>query len=1019
MARIPADELDRLKREVSLERLVMARGIELSRHGKDLIGLCPFHDDREPSLVVTPEKNLWHCLGACREGGSVIDWVMKAERVSFRHAVELLRQDAPLGVSGSKRAPSASASLPSPVSTTHDDPELLDRVVGFYHEALLASPEARAYLEKRGLDDEELITRFRLGYANRTLGYRLPAKSTKKGRELRGRLQGLGVIRSSGHEHLSGSLVVPILDAEGRVAEVYGRKIQRKLRAGTPKHLYLPGPHRGTWNLAGLAGAEEVILCESLIDAMSFWVAGFRQVTTIYGTEGLLDEHLGALQELGVKRVLIAFDRDEAGERAASDLAKTLTGLGIEAFRVQFPRGMDANDVSVQMSPARQSLGLALRKAEWMGAGEAPRRSEPTPSRKERKKKGKKRAAKREEQQLEVLVEAGLPVEAPPSVPAPPLAAASPLPAPPAELEVERVGDDVIVPVGDRRYRVRGLAKNLSYDVLKVNLLASRGEAFHVDQLDLYVARQRVAYQRAASEELGLAAEQVKKDLGQVLLVLERLQDEAIREALEPKSVAVELSEDECEEALALLRSSDLVERIVSDFGRSGVVGEETNKLLGYLATISRKLEEPLAVIVQSSSSAGKSSLMDGVLAFVPEEDRVQYSAMTGQSLFYMGERDLRHKVLAIVEEEGAEKASYALKLLQSEGELSIASTGKDPQTGRLSTHEYEVEGPVMIFLTTTSIDLDEELENRCLRLAVDEGREQTRAIHREQRRRRTLEGLRAKQERSRVRTRHQNAQRLLEPLAVLNPHAESLQFLDTQTRTRRDHEKYLTLIDAIALLHQHQREIGVLEHGGEAVRYVEVEPSDIELANRLMAEALGRTLDELPPQTRRFLELLDRSLEGIASKEGIEREGIVFHRRDARDWTGWSYAQVRTHLERLVEMEYVVARRGRRGIVYELVWSGEGEEGERFVLGLLDPSARDVSAEECAGTTHDVMGQEGAFDPPLTPHLPPFDPRVMGGEKSRKPKQNGHDHASAASGGENALLGHSKTATSQRNSPS
>ncbi len=125
---------------------------------------------------------------------------------------------------------------------------------------------------------------------------------------------------------------------------------------------------------------------------------------------------------------------------------------------------------------------------------------------------------------------------------------------------------------------------------------------------------------------------------------------------------------------------------------------------------------------------------MDAVLSLMPEEERVSYSAMTGQSLFYMGETDLQHKILAIVEEEGAERASYALKLLQSEGELTIASTGKDPASGRLVTEEYRVTGPVMIFLTTTAMDVDEELLNRCLVLTVDEGREQTRAIHERQR---------------------------------------------------------------------------------------------------------------------------------------------------------------------------------------------------------------------------------------------------------------------------------------------
>jgi hypothetical protein len=172
------------------------------------------------------------------------------------------------------------------------------------------------------------------------------------------------------------------------------------------------------------------------------------------------------------------------------------------------------------------------------------------------------------------------------------------------------------------------------------------------------------------------------------------------------------------------------------------VVGEKVNKLLGYLAAVSRKLDEPLAVILQSTSAAGKSSLMEAILAFVPEEHRIKYSAMTGQSLYYLGDTDLAHKVLAIVEEEGATRASYALKLLQSEGELTIASTGKDPQTGRMVTQEYHVQGPVMIMLTTTAIDIDEELLNRCIVLSVDESREQTRAIHVFQRQRETVEGI-------------------------------------------------------------------------------------------------------------------------------------------------------------------------------------------------------------------------------------------------------------------------------------
>src|ERR1700758_5862903 len=93
MARIPAGVMERLKSEIAIERLAEARGGVFERRGQDLHGRCPFHEDKTPSLVVTPAKNLWHCLGACQAGGTVIDWVMRAEGVSFRHAVELLLND--------------------------------------------------------------------------------------------------------------------------------------------------------------------------------------------------------------------------------------------------------------------------------------------------------------------------------------------------------------------------------------------------------------------------------------------------------------------------------------------------------------------------------------------------------------------------------------------------------------------------------------------------------------------------------------------------------------------------------------------------------------------------------------------------------------------------------------------------------------------------------------------------------------------------------------------------------------
>ena len=330
---------------------------------------------------------------------------------------------------------------------------------------------------------------------------------------------------------------------------------------------------------------------------------------------------------------------------------------------------------------------------------------------------------------------------------------------------------------------------------------------------------------------------------------------------------------------------------------------------------------------------------MEAVLALMPEEQRVQYSAMTGQSLFYMRETDLKNKILAVVEEEGAQRAAYALKLLQSEGVLTIASTGKDPATGKLITHEYRVEGPVMIFLTTTAIEIDEELLNRCLVLTVDEDREQTRAIHRIQREAQTLEGLLTKRRRQDILVLHRNAQRLLKPIPVVNPYADRLTFPDSLTRTRRDHMKFLSLIRAVTLLYQHQRPIKTVMCDGKPLEYIESTLADVELAEDLIKQVLGRSLDELPPQTRRLLLLIDDMVKEQCEQLKMERPDYRFSRRDVRQYTGWSDAQVKRHLHKLEELEYLIIHRGERGqsFVYELYFERPTDPRQLFLPGLSE----------------------------------------------------------------------------------
>ncbi len=929
MARIPDAEIERLKNETSLLRLVESSGVELTKQGKDHVGLCPFHEEETPSFRVSGDKNLFNCFG-CGAGGGVVDWVMKKNGVSFRHAVELLRE----GLSEVTEAPvkrSTVRALPAPVTVDAEDNKLLADVVAYYHSRLKQSPEALAYLKERGLDNAELIDTFKLGLADRSLGLRLPDKTRKEGAAIRARLEKLGIYRESGHEHFNGSLVVPILGPQGDVQEIYGRKLLNNLRKGTPLHLYLPGPHKGLWNVQALTASKEIILCEALLDAATFWCAGFRNVTAAYGVEGFTAEMLTAFKTHGIKRVLIAFDRDEAGDRGAAKVAAQLMEAGIECWRIMFPQGVDANEYALKVQPANKSLGALIRKAEWLGSGTAPAR---------------------DVQEPELTVVEPAPQEAtkeavPSSLaamnPAPAVMPASPMPpAPRCDLDAAVNEREVLLTFGARRWRIRGLPKNLSVGVLKVIVMVSQGDLFHVDTLDLYAARARAVFTQAAAHELRSKEDELKAELGRVLLKLEEVQDDEINKALAPKDPATpDMTEDEREAALALLRAPDLIERILADFVRCGMVGEETNVLTAYLAATSRKLENPLGVVIQSSSAGGKTSVMDAVLAFMPDDHKVKYSAVTGQSLYYMGKDALKNKVLAIAEEQGAQRAAYALKLLQSEGELVIASTGADAN-GNLVTQEYRVEGPAALITTTTAIDIDEELMNRCLVLAVDEGREQTRAIHEKQRAKRTLDGLQAKAAKTGILALQQNAQRLLQPLFVVNPYADRLTFLDDRTRTRRDHEKYLTLIDVIALLHQHQRPIRTFTQGEKTISYIEATREDIARATTLAHEVLGRSLDELPPQTRRLLRLIRQMVQARAAARKLPPRDIRFSRKELRDHTGVSDTQLKVHLARLADLELLLLHRGPAGLFhYELLHDGD-DNAAPHLSGLIDPAKLD-----------------------------------------------------------------------------
>ncbi|MGH9968397.1 MAG: CHC2 zinc finger domain-containing protein, partial [Pyrinomonadaceae bacterium] len=615
-------EIERVKRANELVSFIRARGITLTQRGKQLVGLCQFHNDHEASLIVDPRKQLWNCLGACHEGGDVYRFVMKADGVDFREAHRRL---------GGNEAESKSVGVA--------DQQWLERAVDHYHARLLQTPAAQDYLRSRGITAPEFVTSFRVGFVDGTLAEKLSPEGRRA-------LRRVGVVTGSGRELLRGCVVFPLV-AGGQVVDLYGRSIEGR------RHLFLPGERRGIFNPQGARNTDEVIITESVIDAAALWSAGLRNVIPTYGTTGLTDEIMAHLVECRVKRVVLMLDADEAGRAAAIEMTERLAAVNIEARSVELP---------------------AKDAAEFIASGGTA------------------------EDVRRILT--------------PPTTTTTSKPSPTLQVETSADGS-MLFAIAGREYRIRGLSP-VGLERLRVNVRLTINGNFHLDTLDLYHARARAVFAQSAAKLCSVSEQQVSADLLQMIERLEAARLAMRKNGDDPNHNDAPMTPDERAAGLAYLKDPKLTERIVEDFRKCGLVGERATVLVGYLATVSRQLPKPLGLLIVARSGAGKSALQDALCQMVPPEAAVRVTRLTGQALFYKDPDSLKHKVLAIAEDEGAFGAVYSLRTLASDQHLSIAATRTDPQTGRLHTEHYEVHGPVVIIVTTTSPEaFDEETRNR------------------------------------------------------------------------------------------------------------------------------------------------------------------------------------------------------------------------------------------------------------------------------------------------------------------
>jgi DNA primase catalytic core len=883
-----ASDLSRLKQSIDLVAVVQSRGVKLVKQGKDFVGLCPFHKEKTPSFHVTPSKNLFNCLG-CHVGGSVIDFIMRQDGLTKSQAVAWLKENSGATFTRPAVVPAAPARILKP----EDAEALLQRVVKFYVRTLRKNETGMSYLNRRNLSGATLLEVFQVGYSSGSLHKALP----KSGDVIRN-LKTLGVLNAKGQEHFRGCVTVPIFDAAGHVAGIYGRRVTET----EPRHLYLPGPHRGVFNGAAARTSQTLFITEAIFDALSLWQAGFKNAVALYGAHGWTDDHAQLLKANGTTEIYLALDNDKAGEEATARLQNEILPPLVKQIRVvKWPEGVkDANEFFASRS-----------------------------------------ATDFEKQCLEPLK-----------------------PAQPPKSEVtEKLGDEEITMTpdgfaaryGQRRYELRAIEQQKAAR-LRATVKAVHAGRFHIDTVDFYISRSRRIF---ISEVARLFCETVEVIEADVNRLIGQVEAYAQKQLEGSQSQAVLVSDTDKAEALKLGKHPDLAGEILRDMEKLGLIGEATNKLIGYLVMTSRKMPDPLALLTLSGSGAGKSLLQDTILCLCPDEDLIKLTSLTDRALFYKGEDSLKNKVLAVEELAGAMGADYAIRNLISAKKLVIESTIKNPLTGKLETQVNTVNGPTAVFQTTTNPRTDAETRSRFILIGVDESPEQTRAILAAQRQSHTREGWRRRLAREAILKRHQAFQRLLRPLKIINPFEPLLSYPDESLLVRRDHPKYLNLILAVTFLYQLQRPV---QNDAELGDYIETTLDDIAVANELAHELFGHSLDDLSRPSRELLELTYQHVQRQATAK--KTNDVTFNRRELREAFKWGDTRLRTHLDELVEMEYVVPLSGRFGQTYQyrLVYEPTDEPG-RFLSGLKSVEQLRKAANLAGVLTH-LAPQNGHLAP-------------------------------------------------------
>lgn len=874
-------EINDIKKYLPILTVLSHYNIKPDRHNQLR---CPFHEDDKPSMKIYPETNTFHCFG-CGKTGDVIDFIMLKEGIT-KHRAILKAKELITGITeAAKHIETIKPTTMHKSASSRTRP--FSELFPFFLESIERSDNAKRYCESRGLDYKSL----QIGYNSGKL-----------------------------YNKLKNCIIFSLKDKENNTVSLYGRNI-----SSAGKHYYSEN-RSGLYPHYPNPNTEVLILTEAIIDAATLLqtreitqpggvTPSGAEVLSCYGNLAFTKEMQTAVKELSnLKEVIIFFDGDKGGLDGIKHVSETLQQIkpGIKITSVDTPEGEDINSLFVKYGKECLIQLINERKPVKLSFSTEPACAEASAGRE------KNSTIPDEDTLREILSEA-------------------------EKQYFENLGkldttdeNKIIFEAQTARYIVKGgLCKQLDKMLISLDVQHLETGIKYRCRLDLYEEKQTRKEAREAAEKLELRSDLIENDLSELCDLLEEHRENQLKvQGSKFNVMEEEIAVAEKNKCLDFLKSPGLVNRINELIGKSGITGEENNRMFLFIIATSHKMPDTLHALIQGSSGSGKTHLLSKIAELMPPERVVKFTRVTENSFYNYDEFFFRNKLICLEDIDGLkEEALFAWRELISNNQLSSSTSQKD-ENGNIRSAQRIVRGPMASICATTHGHIYEDNMSRLFIIAVDESKQQTERIMQYQSL--SASGTIDRDEEERTKEFLQNCVRMLKPCKVVNPYANKIKLPPQAHKIRRLHELFLAFVNQVTILNQYQRK-------RDNQNRLIAQPEDLKTAVKIMFESIFLKVDELDGSLRQFFESLKNYLEEKPNPQQYE-----FTQREIRHALNISKTQLHRYMNELIELEYLqqIGGYANKGFKYRVCYWDNIQKLRNEIQSYLFNQIKDLASQ-------------------------------------------------------------------------